>query len=134
MATLSVKISISMQIKTNTKEKFHAITVMESSLTAIMADELAKTLEPYLQNDIKNLVIILANVATMDVAIAKKLVEIQQFFYENNASFVVCEINKSIEGFLDEHELLELFNATPTESEAWDIVQMEEIERELMGD
>jgi hypothetical protein len=25
-------------------------------------------------------------------------------------------------------------NITPSESEAWDIVQMEEIERELMGD
>jgi hypothetical protein len=29
--------------------------------------------------------------------------------------------------------LLELMNVTPTESEAWDIVQMEEIERELLG-
>jgi hypothetical protein len=32
---------------------------------------------------------------------------------------------------LDEKELLELMNVTPTESEAWDIVQMEEIERDL---
>jgi hypothetical protein len=35
---------------------------------------------------------------------------------------------------LDEMQLLELMNVTPTESEAWDIVQMEEIERELMND
>jgi anti-anti-sigma regulatory factor len=123
-----------MQIKTDTKEKFHAITVMEASLTANMADEMSQTLLPYLQNDIKNLVLILKNVATLDVAVANKLVEIQQVFYENNASFVVCEIKPEIEGFLDEHELLELFNATPTESEAWDIVQMEEIERELLGE
>ena len=34
---------------------------------------------------------------------------------------------------LDEKELLELMNVTPTESEAWDIVQMEEIERELLN-
>jgi hypothetical protein len=27
-----------------------------------------------------------------------------------------------------------MMNITPSESEAWDIVQMEEIERELMGD
>jgi hypothetical protein len=27
-----------------------------------------------------------------------------------------------------------MMNVTPTESEAWDIVQMEEIERELMDD
>jgi len=29
-------------------------------------------------------------------------------------------------------ELLDFLNHTPTESEAWDIVQMEEIERELL--
>ena len=29
---------------------------------------------------------------------------------------------------------LEQLNVTPTESEAWDIVQMEEIERELLDD
>ena len=35
---------------------------------------------------------------------------------------------------LDKKELLEVMNTTPSESEAWDIVQMEEIERELLGD
>jgi len=29
---------------------------------------------------------------------------------------------------------LELMNVTPTQSEAWDIVQMEEIERDLLND
>jgi hypothetical protein len=38
-----------------------------------------------------------------------------------------------LEDQLDKWELLELLNITPTESEAWDIVQMEEIERELLG-
>ena len=33
---------------------------------------------------------------------------------------------------LEKLELAELWNITPSESEAWDIVQMEEIERELL--
>jgi hypothetical protein len=33
---------------------------------------------------------------------------------------------------LDNNDLLEILNVTPTESEAWDIVQMEEIEREYL--
>jgi len=37
-----------------------------------------------------------------------------------------------VEETFDKEELLELLNCTPTESEAWDIVQMEEIERELL--
>jgi hypothetical protein len=45
---------------------------------------------------------------------------------------VICELQPPVEETLDKEELLEVLNSTPTESEAWDIVQMEEIERELL--
>ena len=64
----------------------------------------------------------------------KILQKFQQKFYENNASFVICELQKPVEKFLEEKELLDLMNITPTESEAWDIVQMEEIEREFFDE
>jgi anti-anti-sigma factor len=123
-----------MNVKTDTKEKFHAITVNEPVLSATMTDDLGECLLPYLQNDVKNLVVILRNVTNLDTVAAEKLVYIQQKFYENSASFVICELQQSVEDFLDNNNLLELMNVTPTESEAWDIVQMEEIERELMDD
>ncbi|MBE2230125.1 MAG: STAS domain-containing protein [Chitinophagaceae bacterium] len=130
-----------MHVKTDTKEKFHAITVLDTTLPATMTDELAECLLPYLQNDapgtdnpVKNLVLILKNVSAIETVAAEKLVYIQQKFYENNASFVICELQKQVEEFLDDSGLLELMNVTPTESEAWDIVQMEEIERELLND
>jgi len=123
-----------MQVKTDTKERFHAITVLEPALTATMTDELGDCLLPFLQNDVKNLVLILKDTASIDIAAAEKLVQIQQRFYENGASFVICELQKQVEDFLDQQELLEIVNVTPTESEAWDIVQMEVIERDLMGD
>lgn len=121
-----------MQVKTDTKEKFHAITVLELSLSARMTDEMADCLLPYLQNDVKNLVVILKDIESMDIAAAEKLVYIQQKFYESGASFVICELQSAVENFLDQHELLEMMNVTPTQSEAWDIVQMEEIEREFL--
>jgi len=34
----------------------------------------------------------------------------------------------------EEKELLDIMNITPTESEAWDILQMEEVERELLNE
>ena len=120
-----------MQVKIDTKEKFHAITLPGPSLSASMTEELGESLLPYLQNDVKNVVLILKDIKTMDNAAAEKLVAIQQKFYENNASFVICELQKNVEEFLDRAELLEMMNVTPTQSEAWDIVQMEEIEREL---
>lgn len=123
-----------MKVKIDTKERFHAITLPGDSLSATMTEELGACLLPYLQNDVKNVVLILKDIKSMDNAAAEKLVSIQQSFYENNASFVICELQKSVEEFLDKNELLELMNVTPTESEAWDIVQMEDIERELMDE
>jgi len=123
-----------MQVKIDTKEKFHVITVPGPSFPASMTEEMGNILLGYLQNDVKNLVLNLKDIREMDVAAAEKLVLIQQKFYENNASFVICELQKPVEEFLDENELLEMMNVTPTESEAWDIVQMEEIEREFLDD
>lgn len=123
-----------MQVKTDTKEKFHAITLPGPSLSATMTEELGECLLPYLQNDVKNLVLKLKDIQNIDIAAGEKLVYIQQKFYENSASFVICELQQPVEDFLDKNELLEMMNVTPTESEAWDIVQMEEIERELLDD
>ena len=122
-----------MQFKIDTKEKFHVITLPGPALTATMTEDLADCLLPYLQNDVKNLVLILKDIESIDNAAGEKLVYIQQKFYESNASFVICQLQKPVEEFLDQNELLEMLNVTPTESEAWDIVQMEEIERELMN-
>jgi anti-anti-sigma regulatory factor len=74
------------------------------------------------------------NVIEMDEPSAEKLSLIQQQFYENNHSFVICQLQSAAVQVLEKLDLLELMNITPTESEAWDIVQMEEIERELLGD
>ena len=123
-----------MNVKTDTKEKFHAITVAEPSLSATMTDGLGDCLLPYLQNEVKNLVLILRDIETIEVAAAEKLVYIQQRFYENSASFVICELQKPVEEFLDQNDLLEMMNVTPTESEAWDIVQMEEVERDFLDE
>ena len=123
-----------MKFKIDTKERFHAITLSGPSLSATMTEELGRSLLLYLQNDVKNVVLNLQDIENIDNAAAGKLAEIQQKFYENSASFVICGLQKQVEEFLDQNELLELMNVTPTESEAWDIVQMEEIERELLDD
>ena len=123
-----------MEVKIDTKEKFHAITVCERSLSASMTEELADQLLKYLQNDLKNVVLILKELELIDNEIAEKLVNVQQKFYESKASFVICGLKPDVEKILDGLDLLEMMNVTPTESEAGDIVQMEEIERELLGE
>ncbi len=125
-----------MRFKTDTKEKFHVITLLEFALPATMAAEIEKTLLAYLHNDgeiPRNLVLAMGSVSTIEPAAAKALIDVQQNFYESGASFVLCEMQQGMLDFLEKQELLELMNVTPTQSEAWDIVQMEEIERELFG-
>ena len=123
-----------MKVKTDTKEKFHVITVQEPSMSADMAAKLSDLLLPNLQNDVKNVILNLKELHSLDELAAEKLVKLQQIFYEKNSSFVVCEIQKPVEDFLDRVNLLEIMNTTPTESEAMDIVQMEEIEREFLNE
>ena len=120
-----------MKVKIDTKEKFHVLTIDEAELSANMTEELDEKLLPYLQQEIKNLVIKLGAVESIAVTTAGEIARIQQTFYENECSFVICELQKQVEQFLDKEELLEVLNVVPTESEAWDIVQMEEIEREM---
>jgi len=122
-----------MEVKTDTKEKFHVIHVETSNLSANMAAELNRQLLELLKDNTKNVVVNLNGIITIEEEAAEKLVRTQQKFYEAGASFVICDLQKGVEAFLDEKKLLELMNITPTESEAYDIVQMEEIERELLG-
>ena len=123
-----------MKVKTDTKEKFHAISVETPNLSANMAADLSKQLAGLLQSSNRNVVLKLALVNAIVKEAAETLVKLQQKFYESNASFVICELTPEIETFLDNENLLELMNVTPTESEAWDIVQMEEKERVLLNE
>jgi len=121
-----------MEVKIDTKEKFHVVTLIGPQLTADMTENLNNRLLSLLQTDVKNVVVNLKELQSLDNIAAENLVKMQQKFYENDASFVICELQKTVEEFLDKEDLLEIVNSTPTESEAYDIVQMEEIERELM--
>jgi anti-anti-sigma regulatory factor len=121
-----------MKVKIDTKEKFDVITIEEDHISANMTEKLSELLLSHLNADVKNLVIRFAAVKEIDEAAAEKIVAVQQTFYDNGCSFVICELQPAVEKFLDENEWLEVMNVTPTESEAWDIVQMEIIERELL--
>lgn len=123
-----------MEIKISTKEKFTVLTPICSNLTDSVAEELNKTCIQYISKKIKNIILNLNYVELVTLNAAKNLANLQQSFYESNVSFVICELQKSVEVFLENEEILEMLNTTPTESEAWDIVQMEEIERELFSD
>lgn len=121
-----------MEVKIDTKEKFTVVTPILPKLTAIIAAEIADTCNLQLQKEVKNVILNLSKVVLVEELATKTIIDLQQKFYDNSASFVICSLQSSVEKAFEELELIELLNITPTESEAWDIVQMEEIERELL--
>jgi anti-anti-sigma factor len=121
-----------MKVKIDTKEKMHVITVEEAKLAANMTENFKNLLLDYLNAPVKNVVVNLGGVEEMDEDSAQLLLSVQETFYEANHSLVFCKIEPEVEKLLDVNGLLVLMNVTPTESEAGDIVQMEEIERELL--
>jgi anti-anti-sigma factor len=123
-----------MNFKINTKEKFREIFLLEPELTANMTDELVKMLKNVIKADPRNVVLSLKVVKSMENSFGENLTGIQTMFYDEGASFVICEMQPEVEDALEKNGLLETMNVAPTLSEAWDIIQMEEIERELLGD
>jgi anti-anti-sigma factor len=123
-----------MKFKIDTKEKFSVFTPQEQELSANMTDSLRNLLLDCLSNPLPNLVLNMKDVVSLSQEAGEMLTEVQQEFYDKGYSFVICELKPQLEESLDQAGILELLNITPTESEAWDIVQMEEIERELLGD
>ncbi len=122
-----------MNFKIDTKEKFTVITPELDLLDANIAGELWKTATIRLAELPRNVIVNLRNVKKADSDALNDLFRLQQHFYENEASFVICEVAKELMPLFESEDLPGVLNITPTESEAWDIVQMDEIERELMN-
>lgn len=120
------------EFKIDTKEKFTVVTPIMQELSANIAAEMAVVCNEQLQKEVKNVILHMGNVAVVEEQASETLLELQQKFYESSASFVICCLQPAVEEAFEKSALLEMLNITPTESEAWDIVQMEEIERELL--
>ena len=121
-----------MQYQIEQKEKFTVVTLLESSLSSNLVPQLAELTTKIGAKSPKNLIINFSKVDRWELPIIEELANSQEAFYDNNTSFVICCLSDSLQELVDLTEFAEVMNITPTESEAWDIVQMEEIERELL--
>jgi anti-anti-sigma factor len=120
-----------MKVKISTNEKFHAITVLEPVLAANMTAALHELCEPFLKQDVKNLVLNLKDIQKMESAAADAFLDLRNLFFENRASFILCEPQPLVKKYFEKNEQFETLQIAPTQSEASDIIFMEEIEREF---
>jgi anti-anti-sigma factor len=121
-----------MNYKIDTKEKFTVLSLLDPILSSNLVPELAGLIKKIGNEAPKNLVVNLTEVKQWEPSIMELFAQSQEVFYDNNTSFVLCCLSDELQNALDLTEYSEVMNLTPTESEAWDIVQMEEIERELL--
>ena len=122
-----------MKFKIDTREKFTMITPESDFSSDNLTAEFKELTDSYMQHK-TNLVINLKNVVNIEENIVNEIAALQKQFYEHNVSFVICELQSPVQDLIEKLELDDEMNITPTETEAWDMVQMEEIERELLGD
>ena len=120
------------QYQIYTKEKFNVITLLNNNLDSNLVPELANLTSIWGNLPQKNLILNLKNLENWDESVIEQIAVSQNEFYSKNISFVICALSNPILDILDKTEYADMINMTPTESEAWDIVQMEEIERELL--
>ena len=120
-----------MLVKIDTREKFHVITIHEADLAANMTEKMDKVILALLDNNVKNVIINMKDIKNVESAAADHLVKLHNTFYNAGASFVVCELQPDVRNTFEHSGTLDKLNYTPTESEAMDMVQMEEIEREF---
>jgi anti-anti-sigma regulatory factor len=123
-----------MDVKIDTKEIFHVISILDSEATANMSASFLDIIAKKQEQDSKSLILNISNLVNIDEEFGQTLVKLSSSFYSEKKSFVICNMSEPVKNLLSELDLLNQLNTTPTESEAWDIVQMEEIERELDAD
>jgi anti-anti-sigma factor len=123
-----------MKIKVDTKEKFQVLRPGEPELSVIMAEEIAKIVTRGFGTDAKNAIVDMTQVEEADEQALVELATLLQLCQRSKASFVFFGVRPRVKSAMQGLDLIDVFQLTPTESEAWDIVQMEEIERELFGD
>ncbi|MFN5376959.1 MAG: STAS domain-containing protein [Chitinophagaceae bacterium] len=123
-----------MNVKIDTKEIFYVISIMDTELTANMSATLLALIAKKQEDETKSVILNFEKVQQMDKDFASVLNNLKENLYTKNKSFVICNLSENVKQNLSNWGILESLNHTPTESEAWDIVQMEEIERELDAD
>jgi anti-anti-sigma factor len=122
-----------MEFKIDTKEKFFIIQPDLKEITAIMAEELVQRLQLLSENEPFNIILNLKEAVSIEDKAAAVLAAFRNDIYHNDHSFVVCALQQAVSERIESLGLEDAINITPTESEAWDIVQMDEMEREFLN-
>jgi anti-anti-sigma regulatory factor len=122
-----------MKYNIDTKENFDIIT----PINELFDQDLAEKIQQFLSASIlknRSAIIDFSSIQSIENNLNQTIIDWHHKMYDSNLSFALCEMNDEVKKSMQENDEFDILNITPKQIEAIDIVAMEGLERELLGD
>ncbi len=124
-----------MTLKFDTRETYMQIIPENSILDANMTENLMQSIQKNDHNGINNFIIDLSNCHKYEIEANEPLMELHDWVYNRmNGSIVFTNLNSEVFNKIKQERLHLSLNITPTLVEAVDIINMEVLERDILGE
>ena len=123
-----------MMFKIDTKENYTVLTPHSTLLDENLTEAISKKWTELVGDGAENLIVDLSDCNEASETIMDALASMHEEFYTENQSLVFTNLQQSIKATLQNHEYYHTINIAPTMIEAIDIVSMEVLERDLLGE
>jgi anti-anti-sigma regulatory factor len=122
-----------MKYNIDTKENFDIITPINDLFDQDLAEEIQQFLSASILKN-RSAIIDFSSIQSIENNLNQTIIDWHHKMYDSNLSFALCEMNDEVKKSMQENEESDILNITPKQIEAIDIVAMEGLERELLGD
>jgi anti-anti-sigma regulatory factor len=122
-----------MKYNIDTKENFDIITPINDLFDQNLAEEIQQFLSASILKN-RSAIIDFSSIQSIENNLNQIIIDWHHKMYDSNLSFALCEMNDEVKKSMQENDEFDILNITPKQIEAIDIVAMEGLERELLGD
>lgn len=123
-----------MEFKIDTRERYTVITPVISVMEGAEADELTGKIAELGKNGSENYIIDLGEVQQLGDNTLERLAELHEQMYGEDRSLVFTGLQQAVYAAVKDAEADLVLNITPTMIEAVDIISMEIVERDILGE
>jgi len=123
-----------MEFKIDTKTNYTVITPESADLSVNLAEVIRQKVDEATESDSHNFVIDLRHVSHMDMSSGNVLLDMHHSLYNKGCSLVFTALEDTVMQTMKKGQYHLSLNLTPTLNEAIDIISMEVLERDLLGE
>lgn len=120
-----------MKFEIENKEKVSVVRTKVEKLDSLVAPELKSEFVVVNKNGGKNIVLNMADTRYCDSSGLSAILVANRLCRDEGGSFVLCGLQDTVQKLITISQLDSVLKITPTESEAIDLVYMDEVERDV---